>query len=280
MTPDERYLYVESLASVPAPSAAIDLWRSTQPRSSVPWLVHGAHQAHLAWSDGDERMAPDAPAEVRARYAAQLREAEKSLVQATELEPKDVTPWAYLLRTARGLELGRDVMQERFGHVMEEAQEHRQAHSSMLQSCSLRWGGSHQEMFGFVQLAMMKAGLGCALHVLVAESHIERWLADGGERNPTLAVDYFRQAWVRESICGAATAAFEPGAFIPTIESVRTRNYFAFCLWLAGQHRDALRHFDALGNWLTADPWRHLGEPSAVFQQAKLECSRPRLAAA
>ncbi len=280
MSPDDRSLFIDALAEPPAPGPAGESrclasgmaeWIRERPEDPQALMVQAAHLALAgAWADCPASSIAPSPAPAPAPGPGPLAAAEASLQRAVELNPTDPSAWAYLVRTGVALGLDRGEIQRRFAQVVEAAPEHREAHSAMLQACSLKRGGSHQEMFGFVQLATLKASLGCSLHVLVAEAHIECCLIE--QPKAGLTGGYFRNRFTQESITAAAQAALQPGAFIPALDSVRTRNFFAFCFWVGGLPKDAAIQFGAIGNWVTPEPWSLLGPPLEVFARAQREC--------
>lgn len=274
--PDDRYFYVERLSDA-TQGAWLGDWIKREPKSPAANLVGGVYMIHAAWRIRGSGYASSVPPEAWDKFFERLRCAEDLLQLAAALDKADPTPWAFLLRTARGLQLENDEAHARFERVRQLAPYHRPAHSQYLQGLCEKWGGSHEKMFAFARETSQAAPPGVAVHALVAEAHVERWLAEESE-GPSAA--YFTDPQVREEIAGAAAACFTALPGCPQgIDSIRSRNYFAFCFHLAGDAIRANEHFHAAGNWVTDYPWCFLGKPLEAFARAQAQASPARAAA-
>lgn len=279
MSPDDRQFYSDVLAECPERPEWTAAWKRTRPNSPSAWLMDGAQAVNGAWEARGDGHAETVKEEAIAVFFARLEEADASLQRAASLDPGDATPWSWLIRTAIGLQLDKDEIGRRFNESIRRAPQHRQAHTARMQSLCQKWYGSNAEMWDFVRTSTAGIEPGSPLHVLTAEAHIETWFASANEEG-LVPADFFREPAIQRSLRAAAEAAFDPRGFKPGIDSLRNRNYFAFCFWKAGMHREAATQFAAIGNWVTESPWCFVGQPAAMFARAQSECSGSSLAAA
>ncbi len=268
--PQDRTWYADVLSNWTNCPDWIDGWFQSQP-SAVSHLIRGVHALHWAWQARGFGYGETVRDEGWKLFFKRLERAEANLQMAARLAPEDPTPWAFLIRAARGAQLGTDETRRRFDEARRRAPEHRYAHSQMLQCGCAKWGGSHEQMFEFARQAVAKSRPGGPLHVLVAEAHIERWLAEWSDVGEDEAAGYFAEPSVKAAISKAARDALE-ARFTPTHDTVRTRNFFAFGLWRCGERDAAAVQFDAIGPWVTLEPWSYLGDAVQVFQAARREC--------
>lgn len=72
-----------------------------------------------------------------ADFHGALREAEEHLYRAVEFDPESAAPWAHLVTSGRGLQIGLEAIERRFEAAVQRCPNHRIAHQQMLQaSCS------------------------------------------------------------------------------------------------------------------------------------------------
>jgi hypothetical protein len=278
MSPDDRQFYSDVLAECPGRPEWTAAWKSARPNSPSAWLMDGAQALNWAWEARGSGYAETVKEDAVAVFFTRLEEADASLQRAAALDPGDPTPWSWMIRTAIGLQLDKDEIRRRFDETIRRAPRHRQAHTARMQSLCAKWYGSNEEMWNFVRTSTAGIEPGSPLHVLTAEAQIEMWFTTS--KDGTVSADFFRDPAVQRSLRCAAEAAFDPRGFKPCIDSIRTRNYFAFCSWKAGLHREAATQFAAIGNWVTESPWCFVGQPAAMFTRAQSECSGSSLAAA
>lgn len=269
--PDDRAFFAERLAEWRGVPGWIGEWLRGDESSAAAHLIAGRHAIYWAWQARGSGAASAVEDESWRLFFGRLNMAEMLLKRAAELDPGDPTPWAFMVISARGLQTEKTEKRVRFEEAIKRAPHHRVAHSQMLQNLCKKWGGSHEAMFDFARAAAAKAPPDCALHTLIAEAHIERWLADD-EATTRPGANYFTTPAVRNEIARAANAYFHGPAFTATIDSVRNRNYFAFCLWLAGEREAAAEQFRAIGGWVSEYPWCLVGDPVRIYAKAAGEC--------
>lgn len=183
-----------------------------------------------------------------------LREAEEHLYRAAELDPRSAAPWASLVTSARGLELGLDVVERRFEAAVRRAPSHRIAHQQMLQTLCRKWSGSHERMHAFAAEAAAGPHFAQLAH-LVAIAHIERWLDLGAG---TERIAYMKQQSVRSQLEEAADLSlFQPDHSYPRSPHFEA-NLFAMSFSLAGMRGEAARAFERAEGVVTQFPWQYI----------------------
>ena len=123
-------------------------------------------------------------------------------------------------------------------------------------------------MFQFAREVSAAAPSGSALHALIAEAHLQRWLYFRMEGDREGELSYYRAPEVQEELRsawarGPGSPAFRPGRFAPN-----QRALFAFAFTLGGDDASARAVFEQLDR-VTSDPWRHIGEPMEAFKAAR-----------
>jgi hypothetical protein len=279
MSDDDRRFYSDAFAEWSGLPKWIAAWTNTRPRSSSAWLIAGAHSINWAWEARGSGYASSVSEEAARLFFARLERAEEALHRAASLNPKDATPWTWLMQSAVGLQLGLEAIEERFERAVALSAEHRRAHSTMLAAVSKKWFGSHDDMFDFARRRSMQAGPGSFIHVLIAEAHVERWLSDRDFQNGS-GDAWLQSDEVRNELMAASELTHRGVGVRCGIESIRAANYFAFCFWRGGLHRLAQTQFEATGNWITERPWAYMGDPIAAFERARRECANSEYAQA
>ncbi|PZV89507.1 protein of unknown function [Micromonospora phaseoli] len=169
--PDEMAFLMEAVGGVDG----IQDWIDAEPESTLPVLVAGCHAVHWAWeARGGKRAKYTTAAQFRG-FHERLRHAETLLRRVLDREPDNVTAWAWLVTSSRGLGVGSAEALQRFEAVTRLHPGHVVAHEQRLQYLCAKWSGSHEEMFDFARGAATAAGPNSLLHELVAVAHIEKW---------------------------------------------------------------------------------------------------------
>jgi hypothetical protein len=214
-------------------------------------LAFGAATVSHAWRIRSNLQAKHVSREQFAKFHEVLREAEEILYRAVELDPASAAPWAELLTSGRGLQVGTDLIRRRFEAATARCPAHRIAHQQMLQALCRKWSGSHEQMHEFAAAGAAGPHWAQLAH-LVATAHIEHWLAlpAGAERSA-----YMKQPAVRKELEEAADLAlFQPEAGHPR-SPYSVANLFAMAFSLAGLHAEALRAFELTNGVVTRFPW-------------------------
>jgi hypothetical protein len=257
--PDDRGFYVSVCADVKGVQDWIGQAVVAEPHSTLPLLVQGAHAVVWAWDARGRAYAEHTGDDQFRDFFQRLRVAENCLDAVVARDPGDTTAWTSLLITARGRQVDRDEAMRRFGAVVAQHPRHLRAHSQMLQYLCEKWFGSHDEMFAFARAAVAEAPPGGPLPRLIAEAHIERWLAlPRGE-----ARSYFTQPAVRAELNAAADRSIRHPAYQYRPGWPLTHNTFAFAFALAQDRGAARQQFEIIGDRVTEQPWGYLRADAA-----------------
>ena len=217
------------------------------------WKVPGVH------GPGDE--------EGFAAFQRRLRRAEVFLLHATALDPGCDIAWAGLLRTARGRRLGADEVRRRYDRLADHNPAHYSAQSRMMQQLTPKWGGSWEAAHAFAEACARQTPAGSLSRALVAEVHIEHWVA--GETG------HLRRADVRQALAEAADSSVLHPDCRPVYPWVRAHGAFALAFSLGDDPKQAAPHFRALADKMYAKPpWGYLTDPAgsyARFRDVALE---------
>lgn len=258
--PDDRHFYVTLASSQQGRPEWLDAWVAAEPHAGTPLLVRGAHAIQWAWEARGSGRAEDTARDAFKVFWERLELAEADLREAAARDPGDPTPWAFLVVSCRGLELGLEELGDRFKEVLARHPWHRTAHSQMIQGLADKWGGSHTLMMNFAREAAAGSPGGSDLAAVLAEAHIEYYLAlDDAERQRR----YFEAPEVLIELHRAADWSVRHPAWQPHPGWPRDHNLFAFCFAMGDDHRAAVHHFEAIGGLVTKDPWYYLDDDAA-----------------
>lgn len=255
--PDARAFHVAAATERTGRPAWLDAWVAAEPRNADAYLVRGAHGVGWAWQARGHAQAEYTERSQFHTFWERLAAAEEDLERAIELAPDDPEPWAHLVTSARGLEVGQEELGRRFKEVIVRHPWHRRAHAQMLQGLAPKWSGSVGLLFDFARDRALAAPPGSPLPSLVAEAHIEMWLDCDTED----AMDaYFRSPSVQRELHAAADLSVRSPHWDPRPEDARADNVFAFCFLSGGDAASAAARFAATGGHVSREPWLYLGE--------------------
>ncbi|GIJ07872.1 hypothetical protein Van01_10860 [Micromonospora andamanensis] len=260
--PDELAFLMEAVGGVDGIQDWIGEWIDAEPESTLPLLVAGCHAVHWAWEARGGKLAKYTSAEQFRGFHERLHYAEATLQQVIAREPDNVTAWAWLVTSSRGLGIGAVEAQQRFDVVTRLHPGHLVAHEQRLQYLCAKWSGSHEQMFDFARGAAAAAGPNSLLHELVAVAHIEKW--DRTERAE--ANDYIVSDEVRTELLAAAENSIFHPDYIPAGPGWAPRvATFAMAFELADEFDAAWHAFALLDGMVTEWPWMILGDPVEKF---------------
>lgn len=247
-------------------------WQATAGTSPLAWLVRGRHAIYWAWEARSSRRASQVGEDAARLFFDRLQLAETDLWQATELDPLDAAPWAFLVISARGLQHERAEEERRFEEAQKRNPESHVAHSMMLVALCEKWGGSHAAMFAFAREASAKAPEGSGLHALVAQAHVERWLYFLMEEDRDGAAAHFSDPGVRAEVAEAWARSFGSPACRAGRFAQAQRSQFAVCFFLADERALLREALSALGPVVVESPWGFLDDPVKAFRRARAAC--------
>ncbi|MEV4704615.1 hypothetical protein [Actinoplanes sp. NPDC049316] len=264
---DLRNFYLGVVTDLEGAQPWIDEWVAAEPGSALPYLVKGCHFTAWAWEARTSKQAKYVSQEQFAVFFRRLKVAEDNLDEALARDPGDANIWAQLIQTAIGRQLGLPEAERRFKEVTARHRWHRSAHHKLLQQKCAKWGGSDELALTFARDTVAEMPPGCSLGSLVAVAHFEQHLQDPGER-------HLRRPEVVAEIRAAAEKSVLHPAFRDGPGHRAAHGWFALALTLAGDHRAAVAHFDAIGDTPTRMPWEYFPSPARTFTQAKEEVHR------
>jgi len=261
--PDDRCFLLDACGSVPDVQDWIGAVAATDP---VAQLVRGCHATAWAWEARGGYRAKYTRAEQFQLFFERLRLAESSLYDVVAANPDEIAAWAFLVRTARGLELGLEDGEFRFQHAISRHATNLKAHAEWMQTCCQKWGGSHERMFQLARSAVAAAPDGSMLHALIPLAHLEVMIDLEG----TAARLYLTRPDIQAELRAAAErSVLHPAADLRPGWPLYF-NTFAMAFANAGDQPAAAAVFSRLGDRITDHPWQYIGgDPAKTFSKAR-----------
>ncbi|MBP2474112.1 hypothetical protein JOF53_002984 [Crossiella equi] len=224
-------------------------WVTSTPGDALAWTVRGAVEVLRAWElRGYHRTRGDGLG-----FGQVLASAEVMCTRAAELDPRDPTPWVWLVHMARGQGIGALNTARRWAEVVRRAPQHLRGHEQMLTSLSPKWGTSVQVMSDFVQDAVSVAPAGSALHLLVPRGYVEQWV----DLSPAQQRRFLNRVDVWDHAQQAIDRWLHPHGTDPRAR-ISGHNLVAFWYSLWGTHHLARPHFEATRGHVDRYPWSYL----------------------
>jgi hypothetical protein len=250
--PDDRAFYLEICGTAPGVQEWIGAWAVDEPLAQ---LVRGCHAVGWAWEARGGYQAKYTRDEQFRLFFERLRFAESYLYDVTGRAPDEVAAWAFLVRTARGLQLPLDDAEFRFREAVKRHPTNLKAHAEMMQTLCKKWSGSHERMHQFAREAATRSPAGSMLPYLVALAHLEVTV----DLTDAQGSQYMARPDVRTDLRTAAghsiwhpAAEFRPGWPLHL-------NTFALAFSLSGDLPAAASVFERIGENVTEHPWGYLG---------------------
>ncbi|MET7278907.1 hypothetical protein ABZS29_11810 [Kribbella sp. NPDC005582] len=265
--PDDRCFLLDACGSVSDVQDWIGTVAATDPLAQ---LVRGCHATAWAWEARGAYFASYTKAEQFQLFFDRLRIAESSLYDVVTANPDEVAAWAFLVRTARGLQLGLEDGEFRFQQAISRHATNLKAHAEWLQTCCQKWEGSHDRMFHLARSAAGAAPDGNMLHALVPLAHLEVMTDLAG----TASRRYLTQPDVQAELRAAADrSVLHPAAELRPGWPLYF-NTFAMAFANAGDRPAAAAVFSRLGDQSTDFPWKYAGgDPAKAFSKARAAVS-------
>ncbi|MEU9450655.1 hypothetical protein [Streptomyces sp. NPDC048277] len=250
--------------SVLSDVAGIEEWLrplvTAAPEDVLALTVLGAREVGIGWEIRTSARAKDVSRAQFAGLHAHLRQAEQLLIRATALDPSYDAAWAERITTAMGLQLGQNEARRRYDRLAKHHPHHFSAQGRLLQQLCPKWSGSWEAAHGFARECLLAAPEGAMNGCLVAEVHMEHWLALRGQERE----QYLRQDHVRTELVEAAERSALHPYFHRGYGWVTGQGYFAAMFSLMGDTARAAACFRALGNLASSYPWSDLGKDAAA----------------
>jgi hypothetical protein len=129
--PDDRAFYLEACGAVPDVQTWIGQYASDD---VLAQLVRGAHAVAWAWDARGGRLSEYTEAARFEVFFHRLRLAETYLYDVVSRNPDEVAAWAFLISTARGLQLPLEDGESRYGEVSKRFPGHWKANFEWMQT--------------------------------------------------------------------------------------------------------------------------------------------------
>ncbi|GAA1372703.1 hypothetical protein [Catellatospora chokoriensis] len=269
-TVDDVYFMARVVGDLPEADAFLSDVAQAQPSAPLPKVLLAARAIGLAWQARTGARAENVSRSQLDRMHAHLRRGEQLLIEVTARDPADGAAWALRITNARGLELGQAEARRRYDRLAKHHPHMHGAQAQLLQQLCPKWSGSWESAFAFARACAADAPEGGLNAALIAQTHIEYWRElRGSERS-----GYFRRSDVAQELAAAAARSVLHPAYRPVYGWVTAHHHFAAAFSLAGDHRRARAHFDALGDLTDRYPWAYLGDPAAQFAEHRALAAR------
>ncbi|MET9910209.1 hypothetical protein ABZZ74_25960 [Streptomyces sp. NPDC006476] len=231
------------------------------PDDVLALTVLGSREVDIGWEIRTTARAQHVSKAQFAGLHAHLRQAEQLLIRATALDPSHDAAWTERITTAMGLQLGQNEARRRYDRLARHHPHHLPAQRRLLQQLCPKWSGSWEAAHGFARECALSAPEGAMNGCLVAEVHLEHWLALKGQEREA----YLRQEHVRAEVVEAAERSALHPHFHRGYGWVGAQSSFAAVFSLMGDLPRAAACFRALGNLASEHPWNYLGKPAETF---------------
>jgi hypothetical protein len=219
----------------------------------------------LGWQARSGRRAEHVRMEDFHEFVAQLRRAERRLIDVCARYPAYVPAWHVRLPAARGLQLGTSEVRRRYDRLARLQPHCLESQRQLLQQLCPKWSGDPWDAaFEFVRGCSAEAPEASAVPSLIAEIYIELYMelgADEGSRR-------LAEPDVLEELRAAGQASVLNPNFPMNYLWASAHSAFALAFSLAGEHASARPHFEALGPYVAAETWERVtGDPKALLER-------------
>ena len=257
----DREFFCYLMADVPGRPPGFDDWVRCLPESASARLLRGAHSIAWAWEARGSGPADSVEEKSWEIFFSRLREAERDLLSAAELDAADPTPWSLLLVSARGLQIPKEELRLRFDQADRRAKGLYRAHFHALLGLSGWWSGSDEEMIAFARAAAQMADDGSDIHAMVPVAHLQRWMASEKESQE----NYWAAADVRQEIVQHANRSVLHASWLDASRTVEALNVFAAVLFKCGEVASARLLIERIGARRSDYPWSRFSKPDQFF---------------
>jgi hypothetical protein len=235
----------------------------TRPEDSAAAALLALNLVDIGWEVRGSGWAADVPADRFALFHDRLRQAEAVLIDAAARCPADPALWVARLVTARGLRLGQAETRRRYDRLAATDPHHLTGQWQFLQSLCPKWGGAWPALHAWAWEAMAAAPPGAVQGTLVADAHLEQWMAIAGS-DLDAAAAYLASEPVRGALHRAAQHSVWHPQFRAEHGWVQAASSFAMAFSLMGDRPAAAATFARLGPLAHRWPWEYLGDDVAA----------------
>lgn len=264
MSADLAGFAIASLAEVDGVESFLESALAAHPRSPFARTAMAARYIVIAWSVRTSNVASEVSSQEFARFFEWLARAEQLLLEVCAETPDFAPAWAMRVLSARGLELGKSEAWRRHRKLDSLSPHNFPTQSHMLQYLLPKWFGTMDEAAAFARESTASAPLGSSVGALIAQYHVEQWLAVGAQK-PGLA--YLQQPQVLAELRDAAArSVLNPAHRLDPI-GVVAHNTFLMVFWLGGHNSDAAAHARVLEGRASEFPWSYTLNNPALLEQ-------------
>jgi hypothetical protein len=267
---DDLAFVVEACADWTEPQGWLEDWARERPTSAAMHLVRGIQYTKWAWVARGSGWRP----KDYGSFIDRLSMADEQFEAAAAAAGKDPTPWAWMVQTAKGLQLGEEEVRRRLGEATRRWPGHTAAYVLAVDALSPKWGGSAEAMLAVAREAMARAKPGSNAHVAITDAHIELAMTAARESKSAAAAEqYFANPQVAHEIRAANELCFRVGSHAMTMATPRSRVWFAYALWKSGSKEQAAEHLRIIGKSTPYDLFsRNLPFAKDTVKRARREC--------
>lgn len=268
--PDDLAFVVEACGDWAKPENWLEDWARERPRSAAMHLVRGIQYTKWAWVARGSGWVPRNYGD----FIERLSMADAEFESAATASPKDPTPWAWMVQTAKGLQLGQEEVLRRVAEAARRWPGHTAAYLFAVDALSPKWGGSAEAMLAVAREAMARAKPGSNAHVAITDAHIElAMIAARDSKSAAAAEQYFANPHVAHEIRAANELCFRVGSHTMTMATPRSRVWFAYALWKSGSKEQAAEHLRIIGTSTPYDLFsRNLPFAKDTVKRARRDC--------
>jgi hypothetical protein len=252
----DRECVLDAVAGMKGRPPALDYWVEATGGDPLALLARGAHGVGWAWQARTGALASGVSRQQFELFWDRLRMAEADLYAVAAAQPGDPLCWSHLINAGTGLQVPQPELTLRLQEALRRAPGLFFVHTSYLQAISAKWGGSHEQMFGYARSVASQVGPGSALEALVAIAHIERALH---ERST-----FYFSGEVSAELHALAAKTFTPG-FPDDASGVLARNVMAVAMAKCRDLLAAQQQLVALRGRLSAFPWHYEADAAALL---------------
>ena len=263
--PDDRAFAVRIITN--QGGFPLDDWRRARRDSALAWYAIGEYKLNSAWLVRGPGHPAQVPPARWQRFRTLLGEGESALQHAATLDPADPLPWAAMIRSGLGLDLGTPVLRERYLAAEQARPGSVHAQLDLVTALAQQGPAAHEEMFTFARWVHQNLPAGSAGHAALLVAHVERWVHLCSLDTPTQDVStaYYRDPGVVAELNRVMAQSLWHPAYVESMHSVVERNYAVFGYAIAGLAHEANALFAVIGDRFTPTPASLLpGGPGAT----------------
>lgn len=267
---DDLAVVAEACGDWPEPPKWLEDWARERPNSAALHLVRGICFTKWAWVARGSGWKP----KDFDTFIERLSMADGFFDAAAVAAPKDPTPWAWKVQTAKGLQLGEAEVRRRLAEAARRWPAHTAAYLFAVDALSPKWGGSAAAMLSVAREGLAAARPGANVCSALADAHLElAFLPEGTPKPVKDSRDYLSNPQVMQELRRANELCFRPGAHVMTMATPRSRVWFAYVLWKAGALEPAAEHLRVIGKSTPYDLFaRNLPFAKDTVKRARREC--------